>query len=438
MNPFIDVIIPTYNNPQQLVSCLQSIFMSSHDCLKNLMRVVVVNNGDSKLSGVIQERSNLKVIECGKNLGWEGGLKRGLEESKSRIVVFANDDIRFVQGYKFGLWAMLSLLNDPSVGAVGPCSNFVMGQQNIFVDSYNVILDVKFLIGFFMMLRREVLEKVGGIDHTLPGGDDIDLSIRLRDAGYRLLCRRDVFLYHHGAQTGQRVYEGYWNSPQMQEKTNLAIIRKHGMLKFWETMIMGPHVSSEYSDGIYKGEDVEGDVCRKFVIGHNVLEVGCGGKKTVAHAVAVDYYGAGEDIPFAEHRTVKSVADITADVSRDMPALDGTQDTIIARHILEHCQDTLGTLSVWNRMLKVGGRLIVAVPNNELGNTIMMNPEHILSFVPSSLSKLGKASGFKKIFEKTDINGVSFVMVFEKEFVPDFDIPNATILPRAAMEMEVV
>lgn len=41
---------------------------------------------------------------------------------------------------------------------------------------------------------------------------------------------------------------------------------------------------------------------------------------------------------------------------------DGTQDFVIANHVLEHAPDPIGVLSSWTRVLRPGGTLFVTVP----------------------------------------------------------------------------
>lgn len=42
---------------------------------------------------------------------------------------------------------------------------------------------------------------------------------------------------------------------------------------------------------------------------------------------------------------------------------DGSQDFVIASHFLEHCENPLGTLRQFGRVLKPGGHLVLAIPN---------------------------------------------------------------------------
>jgi len=204
-------------------------------------RILLVNNGSQDL-----EVSNPKitVLSPGRNLGWEGGLKLGLEHSTARLVMFANDDIFIPYSSRWWLHDLVQgIRSDPKIGAIGPASNVVMGPQIIFFDTREGQIDVNFLIGFCVLLRRSALDEVGGVDDSLPGGDDLDISIRLRNGGWRLVCRKDVFVWHHGFQTGIRLRggpekPGGWNSKEMNARTKDAIIAKHGVAA-WDSLF-GP------------------------------------------------------------------------------------------------------------------------------------------------------------------------------------------------------
>jgi len=48
-----------------------------------------------------------------------------------------------------------------------------------------------------MMVRRELFEKMGGLDEHLPSAyNDIDFCLKLREAGYRIVWTPDAQLYH--------------------------------------------------------------------------------------------------------------------------------------------------------------------------------------------------------------------------------------------------
>lgn len=256
--PAVDVIVPTYDNAGQLREMIESI----HDTYESL-RIIVVNNGSTKLEPLLPQTKKIVIVNTeGKNLGWEGGLALGLQHVTADYVLFANDDIYVPVSSRDWLRTMVAdLVENPSVGAIGPSSNVVMLWQSIWSPPFIPRFEVGCLVGFCMLIRRAALEKAGGVDAQLGSGDDLDLSIRLQDAGYRLVVRKDVYVHHHGFQTGIRLFggpqkPGGWNSPDMIQRTREKIIAKHGV-NAWKILFAEPSTGERVRA---RHEDVTGDL----------------------------------------------------------------------------------------------------------------------------------------------------------------------------------
>lgn len=403
----IDIIIPTFNNSRFLLPCVKSILECGD--FGNFVKIIIVNNGHKDSIG-FQEMPGIKIIQAEKNLGWEGGLDLGLKHSTAPFVCFQNDDTQIPVANKLFYKKLLYPFEDDNVAAVGPVSTTVAGPQSIYNPMCPLtISSVGFLIYFCVVIRREYLDLVGGVDTTLPGGDDFDLSIRFNDIGKKSIINPNAFLIHHGFKTGERVFgssdnAGGWNSPEMSEKTQNYLIKKHGFKKYMN-VFRAPEAN--------KGDpsDKEGDIVRKYVVGDKVYEFGCGGKKTVPQSIGVDIVSNGDMSIFIK---TTSVADITGDVAGDLPIEEGSCDTIIARHIFEHLLDPIDVLRRWKKYLRTNGRLILAVPDERVTKGIPLNPEHCHAFVRESLKNLCEIVGFKEIDSIGCDNGISFVGVFEK------------------------
>lgn len=417
MNHTVDIIIPTYNNPILLGQCLNSILL--HTQARESMRIIVINNGEKNIDKAVTEHPFVKIIEAGKNLGWEGGLKLGLEHSTAPFVCFMNDDTYIPFASNLWLARCLSEFKNSNIAAAGPSSNVVRGAQNIFLDQFGGYHSpyAPFLIGFCIFVRKSDLEAAGGIDDSLPGGDDFDLSIRLRKLGKKLVICRDVFVFHHGFKTGERVRggpdrPGGWNSQEMSEKTNIALIQKHGFQEFTNCNF---GVCENPESKAQPSRENEIEVVKSMIKPGVIYDLGCGASKTVPEAIGIDRVPIGDRIPNLEGE--KSVAEIQADVTEELPVPDGSADTIVTRHVLEHVVDPIDAIEKWIKKLKPDGRLIICVPDERLGLTIPMNPEHRHAYTPESLSKLIRLMGLNPVQVREDYNGISFAMAIEKTLI---------------------
>lgn len=236
--PLVTIIMPTLNNYEYVAPAVTSIL---HNTPHDLYELLIINNGDPHSCDFLKANKDIKVINTGKNIGWEGAIDLGMKSSKSPYVCFFNDDAYIPSSSKLWLNDLLQHFLDPQVGAVGPASNVVMGAQNIFYDISSTPFRSRFIIGFCALLRRSAFEEIGGMDMTLPGGDDLDWSIRLNEAGYSIIIDRGVFVFHHGFKTGTKVFgdsqkKNGWNSFEQWDKTNQALIKKHGLKVWWKTL----------------------------------------------------------------------------------------------------------------------------------------------------------------------------------------------------------
>lgn len=417
MKPVLSIIIPTYNNPEQLNACVNSIL---HTGFLNtgLGEVIIVNNGKQNCKDYYKHISQIKVIDCVDNLGWEGGLLEGLKHTDAKFVCFQNDDthIPYVAQQQF-YQNMLAFFADDKVGAVGPVTTTCAGVQSIFnPHTLPTVSELNWLIFFCVIVRRAALDSVGGVDNTLPGGDDFDLSIRLRKAGHKILCVPMSFIIHHGFQTGTRVHGGQdkiggWNSAQMTERTNQALIKKHGFKTFFET------IAHQVIDTAKKpADDIEGALIRKEFesIDGKILDLACGFQKTMDRAIGVDQIPKGEVIPLFYGTPTASVADIVADVTTPLPFDDESVNGIIARHIIEHIPDAIGAIRNWIKPLVIGGKIIIATPNDKVINGIPLSSDHVHSFTVAAIVNIGEACGLKHLKTVDTGNGISFYCVFEK------------------------
>lgn len=196
--------------------------------------IIVDSGSEDKTFETFQ--NEFKTVGLFENVGWVRGINEGLTwvAEDSDIIIFANNDIVLQEQW---LERLCKHFEDPSVGAVGPTSNYVMGRQHSRFNLPHVVVEeTRFLIGFFLAVRKEIIDELGGLDESLSpngigGGDDLDYSIRIRKAGYRLIIARDIFVWHAGSQTfmselGESGYNQHWRA------CDEAVKKKWGEVEF--------------------------------------------------------------------------------------------------------------------------------------------------------------------------------------------------------------
>jgi len=214
------IVVVTYNSAATIVPCLTSVFATAEAGVE----IVVVDNAsrDNTVALVRQLQSSvsncsLQLITNNTNNGFSVASNQGISTTSAPYLVLLNPDTVVTP---FWLINLQQHLADPLVAAVGPVSNFAAQRQSVvwhwhgplpqgvspvqaaeylYATNQGKAEETKLLIGFCLMVRRVLLEQLGGLDGRLfLGADDLELSWRLRVHGYRLLIATDCFVYHEG------------------------------------------------------------------------------------------------------------------------------------------------------------------------------------------------------------------------------------------------
>lgn len=104
----------------------------------------------------------------------------------------------------------------------------------------------------------------------------------------------------------------------------------------------------------------------KYCNGH-VLDIGCGSDKVCPEAIGLDC----RDLPGVNMLT----KDLNK-ISKSHPDFVGYFDCVYSSHCLEHFEDDIGAIRDWLRLLKIGGFLVLYLPD-DLHYDNDSNPEHL-------------------------------------------------------------
>ena len=216
----VTIIIVNHNNRLHLESCLSSLLegATSLDCAL----LVVDNNSSDGSQDLIRHRfPEIELISNRENLGFARANNLAIEQSRTDFYIFLNPDTR-VSTDALGMM-LEEVKTHPTVDVVGPAllkgenrfqisfgRSVSFGSQAIqkcILNPYYIIrlkrgLDKKevgWLSGACLLVRRKALERVGLFDEKFfLYFEDIDLCVRIRKSGQRLIYLPGARVFHHG------------------------------------------------------------------------------------------------------------------------------------------------------------------------------------------------------------------------------------------------
>ncbi len=229
-------VVVSYNYGDLLVPCVRSILAETSAGPPD---VVVVDNGSTDGSDVaLVAEPDARLVRAPGNVGYARGANLGISVTDAPVVAVLNGDIELVAGVAAAM--LTALAADPRLGAVGPrvlnpdgsvypsarsepglgvaLAHAVLGlvwRTNPWTRRYRQLdadattgRDVDWISGAAVWLRREALDDVGGWDERyFMYMEDVDLCLRLRNAGWRVAFEPAGAVVHaQGASTSQRPY----------------------------------------------------------------------------------------------------------------------------------------------------------------------------------------------------------------------------------------
>jgi GT2 family glycosyltransferase len=236
----VSVVAVNHNSSALLKECLSSIVSTMGN---EPFEFLAVDSGsrEEEIQNVRSlEGGRVRVILSRENIGYAGGVNRGVREARGDHILITNPDVVYKQGSIRSMVAALSTL--PGCGAVGPKTWWNKGMTFLLpvselVTPYRILrtdlmrisgtardmmlrgwikktseywlsekpVRQEMLSGACIMTTRGVLERVGGFDDSFPlYFEDTDWCLRVRKSGYHLHMVPDAHVVHYYDQSAKQ------------------------------------------------------------------------------------------------------------------------------------------------------------------------------------------------------------------------------------------
>lgn len=224
--PKVSVVILNYNGLEYLKKFLPSVLESNYEN----MEVIVADNGstDTSIGFLKTEYSHIRVIDLEENHGFAGGYNLALEKIDSEYFVLLNSDIQVTKNWIFPIIELME--RDKTIGACQPkvlsyhkkeffeyagasggwidwlgypfCRGRIFDKVEKDNGQYNSTSEIFWASGAAYFVRAKLFKALGGFDADyFAHAEEIDLSWRIKRAGFKIMVRPRSVVYHVGGGT---------------------------------------------------------------------------------------------------------------------------------------------------------------------------------------------------------------------------------------------
>jgi len=250
MTEELTIIVLNWNGKDLTLKCLKSLEKITYSHAK----ILLVDNGstDDTAAAVKLEFPQVEILQLEKNLGYAGGNNAGFEFVKNKInskyIIFLNNDTIVDPGFAEPL---LQEFSDPLVGQTVP-KIFYADQPDLIWfggsiinmwtgsikhagirekdrEKFMTVKTVDYATGCCICMRTSDFDNMQGFDQSFPMyGEDVDLSLRLKEQGKKILFVPESYIWHKVSASlgGAFSLKKLWR----RQKGNWKLMWKHASL----------------------------------------------------------------------------------------------------------------------------------------------------------------------------------------------------------------
>jgi GT2 family glycosyltransferase len=198
--PTVSIVVPAYNAASTINECVSSLLELRYPAER--LALLVVDNGSQDGTGeALRAYGDRIVVVLEPRRGPAAARNAGMRQGAAEVVAFTDADCVVEPDW---LAHLVAPLEDPEVGIAGgtirarrPANDVERFGETIHDHQRAIeVFQPPYAITMSWASRSEVMRELGGFDESFLRVEDVELSYRMTQAGYRLAFAPEAVVYH--------------------------------------------------------------------------------------------------------------------------------------------------------------------------------------------------------------------------------------------------